>query len=189
MSLSADFQLYYRQTYVGYRTNSGRTLPFYIQDVTGGGSHNDSGLNRLVFHGQVMYDDRQTEREVRYNSEKLVLELPELGYVHYRGRNIWLTYRPVHQASKGLSGRRLVGTQMNNDVARAIYRAVNDQPNDLARQFSFDANGNLYYKRREVGTHSEGTATLKSDVPYLRAYLMKAYPNITEVEVSENVDL
>lgn len=188
MSLADDFRLYYRQTYIGYRTNSGRVLPFYVQEVTGGGGNSgETGMNRLVFHGQVMYDDRQTEREVRYSSDKLVLELPELGYVHHRGRNIWLTYRPVHQASKGLSGRRLVGSQMNNDVARAIYRAVHEQPDNLARQFSFDANGKLFYKKREVGSHAGGTVTIKSAVSWLSAYITKAFSNITTVEV-ENAD-
>ncbi|MGL6130034.1 MAG: hypothetical protein ACRCZ9_00280 [Fusobacteriaceae bacterium] len=72
---------------------------------------------------------------------------------------------------------------MNNDLARAIYRAVNDQPNDLARQFLLSDNGKLYYKKREIGTHSGDTATVKEAVSYLGAYLTKAYPNISRVEV------
>ncbi|MGL5014465.1 MAG: hypothetical protein ACRC6V_09285 [Bacteroidales bacterium] len=179
MSLVDDFRLYYRQTYVGYRTNSGRILPFYVQEISSGGS----GIDNLNFVGQVMYDDRNTDRTVSIGSGKLILELPELGYVVYRGRPLWLSYRPVHQASKGLQGRRVVGSQMNNDLARAIYRAVNDQPNDLARQFLLADNGKLYYKKREIGTHSGDTATVKEAVSYLGAYLTKAYPNISRVEV------
>lgn len=184
MSLANDFRLYYRGTYVGYRTSGGRVVPFYVDEVSGGGrDYSLESQESLVFHGNVLYDDRSTSRNIELGDGTLVLELPELGYIVRRNAPVWLTYKPVHQASKGLSGRRLVGSALNADVARAIYLAIHEQPDDLARQFFFRGNGELHYKGRIIGTHENGTVTLTAQAAYLHPYVGKAFPNIRDVTV------
>lgn len=184
MSLASDFGMYYRSTYIGYRTSSGRVIPFYVSEVSGGdGSHSEESQQDLVFHGVCIYDDRSTERNVRLGDGLLVLELPELGYIQVNGRHLWITYRPIHQASKGLSGRRVVGTGIGNNTAKAIYKALHDQPDNLARQFH-KTDTTMSYKGRQIGTIEGTTLTLLKVGEYLVPYVGKVFPELT-VQVQE----
>lgn len=180
MSLASDMSMYYRNTYIGYRTNGGRVLPFFIQEVNGRNSDSDysqESMDELVFSGIVYYDDREQNKNISFNSGRLVLDLPELGYIVLNGRPRWLTYRPVQQASKGLSGRRVVGVGMNASVAKLIYKAVQDQPDNLARQFCFH-NGKVLYKGLEQGTRDGDNVVLKHSSRFYAPYLLKAYPDL-----------
>lgn len=186
MSLASDMSMYYRNTYVGYRTAAGRVLPFFVQEVNGRSSDSDysqENMDSLIFTGIVYYDDRETNRNVVLGEGRLVLELPELGYIISNGRPRWLTYRPVQQASKGLSGRRLVGSAMNNGVAKLIYKALWEQPDNLARQFCFH-NGNVLYKGMNIGTREGDNCIIKHLNRFHAPYLIKAYPDLN-VSVGE----
>lgn len=179
MSLAYDFSMYYRNTFVGYKGEDGRVYPMAVQEVSGNSDgYDQETMDNLVFHGIVLNDDRDVRVDVRLGSGDLVLELPELGYIYQEGRPRWLTYTPVQQASKGLSSRRVVGARITNSIARAIYKALHDQPDHLARQFCFH-NGTVLYKGVCIGTcESESDVVIKSNRQYLIPYLNKVFPNL-----------
>lgn len=178
MSLASDMSMYYRNTYIGYRTSAGRVLPFYVQEVHGGrDDYSEESMNSLVFVGIVYYDDRETTRNIRMSDNALVLELPELGYIIVNNRPRWLTYRPVQQASKGLSSRRLVGSAMNAGVAKLIYRALHEQPDNLARQFCFHQ-GTVLYKGMNIGSVEDNTIVIKHLNRNYVPYVTKAFPDM-----------
>lgn len=185
MSLVDDFALYYRGTYIGYRGRDGRVRPFYVEGVNRTQrfeGHGEENLQYLRFSGCVVdRDDSQVWPDsIDYN--EAILQLPDLGYVKIGQRWIWLAYRSLRQAAKGLTGRRLSGSSLNNNVAKQIYRAMHDQPDSTTRQFHFFDNGDVGYKGRKVGIHLDGVVTLHPEVRYLVPYINKCFPDKT-VEV------
>lgn len=183
MSLASDMGMYYRSTYIGYRTSGGRVLPFYVHEVEGqGNDYSQESMDSLVFTGIVLYDDREQHKSVELASGSLVLELPELGYIIVNNRPRWLSYKPVQQASKGLSSRRLVGSTLNGGVAKLIFKAVHEQPDNLARQFCFH-NGKILYKGLNIGTIEGDVYTVSCQ--YLVPYLSKAFPDLNVVAGEE----
>lgn len=189
MSLTEDFNNYYRNTFVGFRDETGRVRPFFINRVTSRRGLNnttqylDEGLQYLKFEGRTLdgIDGEVWEGEVRFDTGQVVLELPELGYIDLNGVPVWVRYNPVHQRVKGLCGVRLVGASMNDRTAIAIYRAIHAQPDHTARQFAFH-NGEVYYKGRIIGRYSDDAVTLVQGAAYLGSFIEKCFPEKT-VEV------
>ena len=176
MSIRDDFRMYYRGTYIGVRKD-GVVIPFYVDEVDGGGRDwSETSKNSLVFHGRFVEDDEVQLGRVTMSSGNVILELPELGYIEYRGINLWLRYRPQHVASKGLSSRRVTGIMsLNDDIARSIFKAVRVQPNHTARQFAF-SNGEVLYKNRVIGTYSDEHVRLNDQARFLVPVFAKAFP-------------
>lgn len=183
MSLASDFHMYYSGTYVGYRLDSGRVVPFYVHDVIGDSdSYDAEAESSLVFRGLVLKDEVAIDYNVTLGEGRLVLELPELGYVKIGNNWKWLSYRPVHMACKGLTGRRVIGSTVNNACARAVYKAIHEKPDNLARQFHLNQRS-LNYKGREVGSNnSEGVISLYPEWKHLVSYAQKVFTTTT-VEV------
>ena len=179
MSIRDDFSMYYRGTYIGARQADGTVVPFFVDNVDGGGrDYSETSKNSLVFLGRSVLAEDVEFGQIRMDSGNVVLELPELGYIQHRGSHYWLRYRPQHIASKGLTGRRVAGLmQINDHIARAIYAAITAQPNHSARQFAF-VGESLLYKDRTVGTIREGgEIQLNEAAVFLRGVLAKAFPD------------
>lgn len=180
MSLVDDFSLYYRGSYIGFRGNDGRVRPFYVEGVNRTqrfDGHGEENLQYLKFIGTVMDQDDSQEwpDEITYN--EAVLQLPDLGYVKSGQRMLWLSYRSLRQAAKGLTARRLNGASLTHSLAKQIYRAMHDQPDSTARQFHFFSNGDVGYKGRKIGSCSENLVTISSEAQYLIPYINKCFPD------------
>lgn len=183
MSLASDFHLYYSGSYVGYRLDCGRVIPFYVHEVSGDvDGHQVGSENELTFYGVILNDERHTDANEVLGSGRLVLELPELGYVQIGNNWKWLSYRPVHMANKGLSGRRVIGNTVNNNTAKGIYRAIHTQSDNLSRQFHRTREF-LNYKGREVGSNNpDGSISLYPEWKHLVPFVQKVFTTET-VEV------
>lgn len=181
MSLRDDFNMYYNSTTVGYRVD-GLLVPFVITDIRmGRGFDNDDFSNEAVsalkFSGYYNNDRGQViEVTVPHDDENLVLEMPELGYILYRDKPMFLYWKPQRSTKKGMCGRRISGHngRFNYEMSQIIYKMVNDNPMELTRYFLKHEN-NLHYKGRIIGTYEGDVITLKKGFHYLRGLMDKVF--------------
>ena len=178
MALANDFANYYNNTYIGYY-HRGQLYPFFVSAVHGGRGDN---IEALKVDGYFLLNgERQFRDNVLMKKENIELELPELGYVVIRNQARWLRYRPQRTMSKGLSGRRMMGVQMSDAVASAIYERATENP--LALQF-LAHDGRVLYKGRVIGQVVEEKWVLEKPFTYLGMFIAKVYPAIV-VEVKQ----
>lgn len=177
MSLRRDFKLYYEGSYVGFRSDSGEVLPFYVYEVLGGGdTYDKESEDSLIFSGRLFKSSSKTKDiQVSLGSGLLVLSLPELGYVKHGDHCYWLSYRPVRAAQKGLSSNKVVGARLTGQLVLDIYKAAHEEPCSLRRQF-FVRDGQIYYKGRFVGTILDGVESFLDVFSYVKDYYNKAFP-------------
>lgn len=178
MALAHDFSNYYNNTYIGYWLN-GVLVPFFVRSVHGGRGDN---IETLKVDGYFMQDGERVFRDnVLLKKDNVQLELPEVGYIKLGDRVYWLRYRPQRTMSKGLCGRRLLGVQMNDRVAAAIYEKVTSHP--IALQF-ITHRGNVLYKGRIIGEVVDGKWVIEKHYTYLVMFITKVLPEI-QVEVKQ----
>lgn len=178
MALAHDFANYYNNTYIGYWLN-GVLVPFFVRSVHGGRGDN---IESLKVDGYFLQDGERVFRDnVLLKKENVQLELPEVGYVQIGDRAYWLRYRPQRTMSKGLCGRRLLGAQMSDRLASAIYNRSAEQP--IAIQFIAHRE-KVLYKGRIVGEVVGGKWVLEKPYTYLGIFIAKVFPEI-QVEVKQ----
>ncbi|UZV39709.1 hypothetical protein APT65_00106 [Trabzonvirus APT65] len=185
MSLAEDFNMYYGNTYVGLPDRNGVVMPFWVTGISRGRdfNNNDYGedaVKALKFSGIHFTDQGDEEKTVVYT--KLVLEMPELGYFNYQGRNFFLTWRPTRSTKKGMCDRRIAGTnQLTSDFVKQIYKTVHAKPDSLSRQFLTE-NGKVRYKGYVVGNVENQLMTILKKFKYIVPYLKKVVGNDYVVE-------
>lgn len=178
MSLAHDFAHYYNNTYIGFWLN-GVLVPFFVRSVHGGRGDN---IEALKVDGYFMQDGERVFRDnVLLKKENVQLELPEVGYIRLGDRVYWLRYRPQRTMAKGLCGRRLLGVQINDRVASAVYERANHNP--VAMQF-ITHRDKVLYKGRIIGGVEGDKWILDKNYTYLLMFIAKALPEV-QVEVKQ----
>lgn len=194
MSLARDFHNYYGECYIGYRNRAGGPIvPFYVSNIRTGRNRNEDdysqgAVDALRFSGYTINQDGQTNNieNLTLESNKIILEIPELGYAKIGNTWYWLSYKPQRSTKKGICGRRLDGLRgrrMDDATAQAIYVASENEP--LRNHFLVDE-GKLMYKGRQVGLcQREGHFDLYIPYRYLSHFIRKAFGDAVAVELVE----
>lgn len=176
MSLADDYNMYYGNTYVGLPDQNGVVMPFYVTGITRGRDFNNNDYGHeamlaLKFSG-IHYTDRgEEEKTVVYT--KLILDMPDLGYVKYMGRNYFLTWRPTRSTKKGLCDRRISGVnRIDPSFVKEIFKTVHEKPDVLSRQFLTE-DGKVKYKGYVVGRVENNLLTVLKKFKYIIPYLKK----------------
>lgn len=193
MSLARDFVNYYGNCYIGFRPNvNSPLLAFYVTNVNtgrnfGDGDYTDEAMDALRFSGYYVLDGERREiNNTTLGAGKIDVEMPELGYIRYRDRDLYLTFRPQRSMRKGLCGRRVEGCQGNlgDAMAEAVYASVQHQPDSLRRQFAI-TDGSLMYKGRKVGTSVGDNFEVFIPYRYLGHFVRKAFGENINVQFVE----
>ena len=199
MSLSRDFHNYYGNCYVGFRaTPQSPVIPFMVTGIRTGRNMNENdyseqAIDRLRFTGYTVGDNGETQgrEDVTLASGKLVLEMPELGYIRVNNRYHWLSFKPQRSMRKGLCGRRLdglAGANFNDNMARQVYLEAHNKVDPLQRHFSVQGE-ELHYKGRRIGSVRNGDYELFVPYRYLSHFVRKAFgENVVVNLVEENQD-
>lgn len=179
MSLARDFYNYYGNCFVGYKgSEDSPTLPFFVTQVRDDRrylySYGEEARNSLIFSGQVL-DFEGGSRDVTeiLGSGKIVLEMPELGYVSLGDQPYWVTFRPQRSMRKGLCSRRIEGLPENlfgTRFAVEVYKKAFENPSPISRQF-FLKGDTLLYKGRPVGRVADGKCSLNQLFKYLKVHV------------------
>lgn len=176
MSLSHDFSNYYYGCYIGYY-HEGELVPFFVSRVHGGRGNNVESLKVDGYY--LTQAGRQYRDNAPLTKENFNLELPEVGYIKVGGFVHWLRYRPQRTMSKGLCSRRLLGADLTDKLAIAIYER--SKLNPTAIQFITN-NDQVLYKGRTIGEVVGNKWILHKFYYYLSPVIKKVFPEI-EVEV------
>ncbi len=188
MSLAEDYNMYYGGTYVGLADNNGVVRPFWVTGVTRGRDftnhdYSEDAIRALKFSGTFFGSNGPEDKTVSY--PKLVLEMPDLGYVSFGGRDYYLTWKPSRSTKKGLCDRRIAGVgRLDNVFVQSIFESVNKNPDPLSRQFLIK-DGKVAYKGYLVGTVDNQLIKIgkkfKYVLPYLRKILQEGFVAQEEV--------
>lgn len=192
MSLAEDFNMYFGGTYVGLADQHGVIRPFWVTSVARGRDFNnndysEAAVNALRFTGtHYRNEDMEEEKTVPYG--KLVLEMPDLGYIEHRGKFYYLTWRPTRSTKKGLCDRRISGVnRLDYNFVRSIYETVHKNPNPLARQFCIQE-GKVAYKGYLIGTVDNKLLKIAKKFKYLLPFINKTLEEgyVAQEEVENN---
>lgn len=176
MSLAEDYTMYYGGTYVGMADRNGVVRPFWVTGVSRGRDFNnndysEAAINALKFSGTFFTENNPEDKTVPYT--KLILEMPDLGYINYQGRDYYLTWRPSRSTKKGLCDRRIAGVnRMDNTFVKAIYESIHNNPDPLSRQFLIKED-KVAYKGYLVGTVDNQLIKVAKKFKYVLPFLRK----------------
>lgn len=191
MSLHDDFGMYYNGTFIGYRQNNGKVIPFAVDSVSNDGDlfslrnypssqrprmeHGEEAYNALVFNG-TLYDGRNRNgRSVGIAEDRLVFDLPDPKYVKVGNQYHWVSYRANRSTKKGMCSRRIAcALAFSDQIAALMYDETPDE-NVIGRVFL--RNGSkLDYKGTPVGQLDGVNVTLFTEAAHLSRVLQQEWP-------------
>lgn len=164
-SLVRDYNHYYQHSWVGIQEN-GLLIPIFVETVIdtselSSDDWSEEHREQLMIHG-IRYDKRERDGRIVASSittsvmnPALVLESPDVGYVH-SGRDIrWAVIRPVRQRLKGMVSNKVNGTNIGRgtETSSIIYNLFNPDFEGMINRYLFVApsNNRIYYKGAEIG--------------------------------------
>lgn len=163
--LTADFQMYYRGTYVCRQAPDGYDT-MYVENVTSNGD--DRVVNNLLFIGHVcrasgeVLDDLQT-----WPGSEIEVRIPKHGYYSVPGSTapIYLSYAPQNRTNRrGMDPRVImINGRGKSDLRHRTINVLFNQcefPGQFSRDLCVHSN-NLLWKGMTVGTLVNGNVTIQ----------------------------
>lgn len=192
MSLHDDFGMYYNGTYIGYRQNNGKVVPFAVDAVSNDSDlfnlrnypshqrqameHGEEAYNAMVFHGHVVQSTRsRVSKAVSITEDRLVFDLPDPKYIKLDGAYYWCSYRANRSTKKGMCSRRIsCQLAFTDQIAILMFDETPDE-NVIGRIFL--RNGDkLDYKGTPVGQLNGNNVTLFTEAAHLSRVLQQEWP-------------
>lgn len=139
MALSEDFNMYYGATYIGYRRDDNKVVPFYVEGVSHNNdrldleglssreynrvAYSDDAIDALDFSGVIENANGDNQRiTIGHNDPRLIFEMPDSKYVLLRNVYHWISWRSNRSTKKGMCQRRISGApQFNFNLAKAMF--------------------------------------------------------------------